>query len=314
MPPPAGCPISWQPHALAPVFFGARSLTPDDGAPVPLRLFFPSLDGAVESAPLLQGCGRYPLVVLCHGHCIGDTDHYRRWFRLPAQLARSGCVVVVPHLAGVAGGSHPSAADHPDLATLAAVVSWARAEWEHADVLLPAPATAVVGHSFGALIGARFAALGGVSAFAGLSGVWQEWPTRPLPVEELTMPMLLFWGDSELFTQVPDSIWDGLSRPRHRVVYAGGEHWDYLPDGDLACRGLAGPCPHVAAATGDLVTMFLASTSRPSTPTTCSTRSRTRSRRRSSGSPPSRSSSPAPTSVATRHCSGTTTAAQRSTR
>lgn len=105
-PPPATCPIGWQPAALTPVFFGARSLGTADGAPVSLRVFFPSLDGAVETAPLLEGCGRYPLVLFCHGHCIGEVGeaHHRRWFRIPAQLARAGYVVVVPHLAGNNGG------------------------------------------------------------------------------------------------------------------------------------------------------------------------------------------------------------------
>ncbi len=155
--PPATCPIGWQPQALAPVFFGARSLGPPDGAPVPLRIFFPSLDGSAESAPLLGGCGRYPLVLFAHGHCQGDTDHYDRWFRIPAQLARAGYVVVVPHLAGNAGGESPSVSTHPDEATLDAVLSWARSGWEHAGVLLPPPATGVVGHSFGAMLDARFA-------------------------------------------------------------------------------------------------------------------------------------------------------------
>lgn len=259
LPPPATCPISWQPQALTPVFYGARSLGPAEGAPVPLRIFFPSLDGAVESAPLLEGCARYPLVILAHGHCIGDVDHYRRWFRLPAQLARSGYVVVVPQLAGLAGGLHPSSPDHPDLPTLAAVVQWARNGWEHADVALPAPATGIVGHSFGALLGARFAALGAVSAFAGLSGVWSDWPSRPLPVEEVDAATLLVWGGPlDFFTELPDSIWQGLPRPRHRVVFAEGEHWDYLGAVDVPCRPGRGPCQGLGAATDDLVTMFLA--------------------------------------------------------
>ena len=155
-PPPATCPIAWQPQALAPVFFGARSLGPDDGAPVPLRIFFPSLDGSVETAPLLEGCGRYPLVLFCHGHCIGDSEHYRRWFRIPAMLARAGNVVVVPQLADNASGLSPSQSSHADEETLEAVLAWARNGWEHAGVLLPPPATVVMGHSFGAMLGARF--------------------------------------------------------------------------------------------------------------------------------------------------------------
>ena len=44
IPPRAGCPIGWQPSALTPVFHGYRTYAPADGAPVPLRVFYPSAD------------------------------------------------------------------------------------------------------------------------------------------------------------------------------------------------------------------------------------------------------------------------------
>ena len=103
---------------------------------------------------------------LAHGHCIGDPENCRRWFRLPALLARAGYVVIVPFLAGISVGQHPSSP-------------------AHADMMLPPPATGVVGHGFGVLLGARFADLGQVGAFAGLSGVWLDWPSQPIPVEEV---------------------------------------------------------------------------------------------------------------------------------
>lgn len=259
-PPPATCPITWQPQALAPVFFGARSLGPAEGAPVPLRIFFPSLDGAVETAPLLEGCGRYPLVLFCHGHCIGDGEHYRRWFRIPAMLARAGNVVVVPHLAGNAGGESPSVSTHPDEATLAAVLAWARDGWEHAGVLLPPPATAVIGHSFGAMLGARFTVGRPIAAYAGLSGGWQDWfGDEPFPLPLVDRPTLLVWGGpSDSFTALSNAQWEAVKRPRHRVVFTEGEHWDYLEAHlDVPCRHSSGPCPHVAGATADLLTMFV---------------------------------------------------------
>ncbi|WP_136517568.1 alpha/beta hydrolase [Cellulomonas telluris] len=257
-PPPASCPIHWQPQALAPVFWGVRSVGPGDGAPVDLRIFFPSLDGAVESAPILAGCGRYPLVLLAHGHCHGDPQHFRRWFLIPAFLARSGYVVVVPHLAGNAGGANPSVPEHPDEATLAAVEAWARTGWEHADVLLPPPATGVVGHSFGALVAARYAVGRPVSAYAGLSGRWQDWfGAEPFPLPLLTVPSLLTWGAEEFLVPLPDPQWQAMARPRHRVVFAEGQHWDYLGTDRPPC---APPptCPGIRGAVADLVTMFLA--------------------------------------------------------
>ncbi|WP_456788941.1 hypothetical protein [Cellulomonas sp. P5_C5] len=261
VPPPASCPIGWQPQALAPVFWGVRSLGPADGAPVDLRIFFPSLDGAVESAPILEGCGRYPLVLFAHGHCAQDTDHYLRWFLIPAFLARSGYVVVVPRLAGNDGGSNPSVPEHPDEETLDAVLTWARTGWEHADVLLPPPATGVVGHSFGAMLGARFAVGRPITAFAGLSGGWQDWfGGSPFPLPLLDMPTLLLWGlGFDLFSQLTEAQWQGMHRPRHRVVFDEGEHWDYLSAQiDVPCRPGSGSCTEIAGATADLVTMFFA--------------------------------------------------------
>jgi pimeloyl-ACP methyl ester carboxylesterase len=257
-PPPATCPIGWQPEALAPVFFGARSLGPAEGAPVPLRLFFPSLDGAVETAPLLEGCGRYPLVLFAHGQCFNDADHYRRWFRTPAQLARAGYVVAVPFLADNASGTNPSVSTHTDEATLDAVLTWARTGWEHASVLMPPPATAVIGHSFGAMLGARFAVGRQIAAYSGLSGRWGDWfGDEPFPLPLLNMPSLMVWGESELLTQLTDAQWEAMARPRHRVVFPEGDHWDYLGSNLPPCAAAGGPCPQIGAATADLLTMFL---------------------------------------------------------
>lgn len=149
---------------------------------------------------------------------------------------------------------------HPDVATLDAVLAWARSGWEHAGVLMPPPATAVVGHSFGAMLAARFAVGRAVSAYAGLSGGWQDWfGDAPFPLPLLDVPHLLVWGGpGDLFTQLSDAQWQALRRPRHRVVFAEGEHWDYLEKQQQApCRGPGGTCPHVHSATADLLTMFL---------------------------------------------------------
>lgn len=259
LPPPASCPIGWQPSALTPVFYGSRDLGPADGAPVPLRVFFPSLDGSVHTAPILAGCGRYPLLMLAHGHCRGDPEHYRKWFLLPAQLARSGYVVAVPHLAATAAGTHPSGADD-DLATLSDVIRWARQQWEHSSVLMDAALTGIVGHSYGAMVAARFSSeVESTAAYVGLSGVWQDWSSGPLPIAGVPAPTLLVWGGVEdSFTQLSDAAWNELPRPRHRAVFAEGRHWDYLPAGATPCDPERGPCRHHAAASADLVTMFFA--------------------------------------------------------
>jgi pimeloyl-ACP methyl ester carboxylesterase len=255
------CPIGWQPGALTPVFYGVRDLSPADGAPVPLRVFFPSLDGSVFSAPILEGCGRYPVILFAHGACPTDVEHYKKWFHLPAELARGGYVVVVPELAHTARGGHPATDPHPDLATLAAILTWVRGQWEHRGTLLPEPATGICGHSYGAVLSARFAADNPQSfaGYASLSGVHTDWPTPPLPIQRLGLPMqFIMGGQSDSFTDLGGSLWEGLARPRHRAVFANGFHWDYLQWAQTPCDPNRGPCPYIGAAAADLVGMFFA--------------------------------------------------------
>src|SRR6267142_1493243 len=97
------CPISWRPTPLTPVFYGVRDYDQNQGAPGACRVFFPSIDGAVFSAPILEDCGLYPLILFVHGHC-NETEHFKRWFELPAQLARSGYIVVVPEMTATQEG------------------------------------------------------------------------------------------------------------------------------------------------------------------------------------------------------------------
>jgi pimeloyl-ACP methyl ester carboxylesterase len=256
--PPPTCPIGWQPDALSPVFFGFRDLGPAGGAPVDLRVFFPSVDDDPTTATILAGCGGYPLILLAHGHCFLDRANYLRWFQLPAQLARAGYVVVVPRLPDIENGTHPATPDHPDLLTLNIVLTWARSGWEHADLLLAPPMTGLAGHSFGAMLSARFALQAPVRAYAGLSGTWDDWLQGPVPVplRSLAVPNLLVWGgQGDSFTDI-GALWDQLVDPRHRVVFEDGEHWDYLPDTDIPCMRAHGPCDGFALAVADLVTMF----------------------------------------------------------
>ena len=143
-------------------------------------MFFPSVDGSPQNAAVLSGCGRYPLVAFLHGQC-NDADHFLAWDVLPAQLARSGYVVAVPELASVPPFGEGT---NPDVTLVNQVLQWMRASWAHKATLLPRPMTAIVGHSWGALLGAVVArgllAQGSVSAYASLSGGWLEWPpSRP---------------------------------------------------------------------------------------------------------------------------------------
>jgi hypothetical protein len=249
--PPEGCPIGWQPSVLTPVFYGARDvgLADDDprDAPGLCRIFFPSLDGAVFDAPLLEGCGAYPLVIFCHGQCELDTEHYKKWYEIPAALARSGYVVLVPALSGAA----PSEADE-DLALLGDLETWVRSTWEHRSVL--APQTGVIGHSRGGGLGARYAENASISAYASLSGQGIS------PAFELRMPKLFTWGEATIdpFAAIVDSTWSSIPPDRHRVAFTGSGHFDYLPAGRSECESKLGrgPCNLVPTLTADIVATF----------------------------------------------------------
>jgi hypothetical protein len=236
------------------VFYGVRDYLPGDGAPVALRVFFPSLDGEVFVAPILAGCGHYPLILFAHGHCPNDPAHYKRWFQLPAQLARSGNVVVAPELGGISQGLHPATVDHPDVATLTNVLAWMRSDWEHKATL--SAKTGICGHSFGSMLSARIA--GNRTAYAALSGRWGDWfGPLPLPISQLDIPMLFVQGGDELLG-LSESQWNSLATPRHRVIFANGVHWDYLPPGQSPCDSLRGGCKQLGTAVVDLITMFFA--------------------------------------------------------
>lgn len=250
------CAAGWQPNALAPVFYGIRDLGPVEGAPVPLRVFFPSVDGTVWSAAILENCGRYPLVVLCHGQCADDRgEHYKEWFELPRRLAKSGYVVLVPRMSfGGVTSEQP-----PVFATLTALLQWARETWEHRAAVLPSPATAVIGHSWGGLLAGRFAvASPDVAAFASLSSGWEhEFPILALELERIRVPKFFVSGDQDPASVLTDGLWTSLPRPKHRALFAPFRHWDYLPDGSPSCHGQSA-CAQLPGAVFDLILMFLA--------------------------------------------------------
>lgn len=242
------------------MFYGVRDLGPADGAPGPMRVFLPSLDGAVHTAPVLEGCGRYPLALLAHGNCA-EVEHYRDWFELPAQLARSGCVVAVPELPHIAAGSGPFTDDHPDRLLLGKVMDWMHGEWRHAGVLRAAAHTGVIGHSWGPLLAGAFAAERNLAAYVSLSGAWSEWPSvPPSPLPSLDMPKLFTWGTGfgDLFSAIGDATWDSLPGTKHcrragrpartsgaAATWSGSSPWTWWPRSSAATclpsRGSATP-------------------------------------------------------------------------
>jgi hypothetical protein len=143
----SSCPINFVPTFISPVFYGSR-----DYASPAVRVYYPSIAGSPSGAPILSNCERFPLVILIHGDC--DPFGYNQWILLPSQLARAGYVVAQTSYGG-SGATGPANGDPAQTLPLRQVHDWMRSNWEFRDSLMPAPHTAVVGHSFGATLGAQ---------------------------------------------------------------------------------------------------------------------------------------------------------------
>jgi alpha/beta superfamily hydrolase len=262
---PPGCPIDWKPSVLYPAFAHSEHFDVNNGAPGPLQVFYPSPGPFSDrSYTSLLDCGQYPLVIFLHGHRTLDPDIYKRWTRLPAALARSGYVVVAPKLPYIASGTFPfSAQGDQDLNHAKAALAWMQSGWEHRDHLVRSPGPAIVGHSFGALLGARLAPQIGASAYVSLSAGWKwvdskDWQT----LDDLSVPSLFAWGshDTEDFAQIdviPD-VWNKIKTVKHKWVFEKGRHWDYLSPSELpGSSDERGPCSLIPALAADYIALFL---------------------------------------------------------
>lgn len=275
-PPSPQRPIPWQPDALAPVFYGYRDyeavfapVVAEMRAPGaitgsvlprhPCRVFFPTLDGSPDSAAILAPVGGFPLIVFVHGECK-EPEHYKKWFLLPAQLARCGYVVVIPELPGIiAGDEAPEVAG--DLALLWQFINWMRTGWEHRETLMPAPFTGVAGHSHGGGLAAALVTSNPTAfkAWASLSGVTAE---AFAPLAAAPFPKLFMWGterDASLVDLTPQpgsSSWAKVVGPKHSAIFHDMGHWDYLQPGATSCEGERGPCALTPSLAAETLMMF----------------------------------------------------------
>jgi len=249
------CPIDWQPTALEPVFYGFRDYGSVDGAPGPCRVFFPSIDGSPQNAEILEGCGTYPLILFAHGQCIMEVDHYKKWFVLPATLARAGYVVVVPQI---------PQADVPlqntkGLTLIGKTIEWVRKCWRHRDVVHPS--TGIAGHSYGGKLAARYTAQNDISAYASISGS-SGTGGKVEPPRDPDIATYFCWGEGESTLESASAIsqqeWDTIPKPKHRAIFEDAYHWDYLPPNQTVCEGNRGDCGVTHWINNDLVTLFFA--------------------------------------------------------
>lgn len=281
------CPVDWAPSLLGTVFYGytdfsecgcpgcasclvleARGVSGtrppavgDQSRPA-MRVYYPTLDGAPNGAAILDRCERFPLVLFVHGDCGGDP--YLQWDILPAQLARCGYVVAVTQWGGIL-----SVGDPATTAPLHQAEQWLRNAWAHGDRLLPAPHTAVVGHSYGATLGAQLVTEMPVMAFASLSGTFGQvyFESAQKMLSAIQVPSLFCWNDNDdvgfnaklLMPDVPDDrqLWAAIGTPKHGVIFQGGLHGDYLRPGTAVTCAQNGPCARVPSLAADFVTTFL---------------------------------------------------------
>jgi hypothetical protein len=255
-PVPPECKLGWQPSIMAPVFFGYREMRPEDGPPMKAFIAFPTIGTRPHEAVPVTGCGRFPLVLLLNGQCIAEPDHFERWALMATSLARAGYVVAVPDI----DHTDPPWDSETELAGVHQLLSWMRGGWEVSSILLPRHATAVIGHSYGALLAGRLAAdqAHPFSAYVSLSGVWPEYITLPLPLFRLDLPSLFTWGmGSGDFGANIDSIWERMVSVKHKIRFPDAAHFDYLRTVDASCGRQGSNPPFVRDVTTDLVTSFL---------------------------------------------------------
>ena len=255
--------VDWPPDIVRPVFYGYEDLTETDGAPVPLRIWYPTYEGFLPGPPLLKLCvTRWPLVLFLHGQLTASTGsechdpvYNTRWESLPRTLAKSGYVVLVPLWdAGLVQDE-----DAAIVGQSLALLDWARNDWVNAEWVDQRPeAVATAGHSYGAVAAAFVArARSPISAYVGFGGVWTELSDPRSLLTGLGAPAFFMWVAGEGSEDLDNGgLWEAVPGPKAAGEYD-GEHFDYIRDNPV-CDELRGPCPHIERASGDLAALFIA--------------------------------------------------------
>ncbi len=249
----------WCPSALTPVFYGREDVRVLDGAPVDLRVFYPSLDGNPRDARLFRCHEAYPLVLFLHGSCPEESQrHYKSWNILPLTLARSGFVVVVPNIAWNPG-DHPSTHNAEQHTAALETLDWVRTRWGGRSQLSNDSQLGLVGHSFGALLAGRLSTEVSNSALVSIGGWWSDWrPIGELPINDISVPSLFLLGTNDSNATLPEPNWNAVPRPLHRALFNGKGHWDHLDSIAHACGQVReDDCGSVESMTADLTALFL---------------------------------------------------------
>jgi len=140
--------------------------------------------------------------------------------------------------------------------------AWMRSSWSHRQFVFGPPTLGIVGHSYGALHGARLALTIPATAYVSIDGAWNEWPPIPdWPINTLTVPKLLM-GNPSISGALTDNLFNLLPLPKHRLVIPNANHWDFVPPSATTCDEAVnidpGPCDFYHALAADFTALFLA--------------------------------------------------------
>ena len=235
------------PSITSPVFYGVRDIVISDyEQEIRVFLYFPSLDGAVWTAPILDGS--YPLILFIHGNRTGtegenlcptekDTD-YRRWWTVLHLLARCGFVVACPDVSGTI-----SADPETTLPRVRRVIDFMYDEWEHRSVLerserSPGGKLGIAGHSWGANTGLRLAVNSDALALATVAGTWENSAAEDF--RELDMPILFASGVApyDLLANAANQPYTPRNAPKHQAALSELGHWAWFRRGEIfPCSG-----------------------------------------------------------------------------
>lgn len=224
-----------------------------------VRVFFPSWDGAVWSAPIADGT--YPLVVFVHGQrdagdgmCPPDTSNdYQRWWAALQLLPRTGVIVAVPDVSDVIG---------PDPSTvmprLSQTIAFMRGQWEFSPSV--SPALGLAGHSWGANATINAAASGDFGAQAYASVAVTRENNYAADYRALAAPTLLVAGmDDWLAGPLRQPDFDLGPTPRYQVALAGIDHFGWFARAELwRCDGQQEDCPSGAWIISEMLASFFA--------------------------------------------------------
>jgi len=151
----------------------------------------------------------------------------------------------------------------PAVANALTFLDWVRSGWEHKKWVDPRPeATAVAGHSYGAVLAAFVRqARPQISAFVGLSGVWTELASDVVPVlQSIGGPSFFMWAGSEMDRLDSGGLWDRVQAPKHAAVFPGGPfrsgHFDYLLPWNGCTFQLPG-CAVIHLVAAELTALFI---------------------------------------------------------